>query len=128
MSYKMLVSGPQRPTGNWACGGACWRTVRDARGVFSIILPTSDSERALVPTLAALVPGATAGIVREVIVTDAGSRDRTQDVADVAGCAFLVSAGPLGARLAAAARSARGDWLMFLVPGTVPGLTWIDET
>src|SRR5215471_4704025 len=104
MSYKMLVSGPQRPTGNWAHGGACSRTVRDGSGVFSIILATRDSERALVPTLAALVPGATAGIVREVIVSDGGSRDRTEDVAEIAGCNFLVSTEPLGARLAAAAR------------------------
>ena len=96
--------------------------------MFSIILATRDSERALVPTLAALVPGATAGIVREVIIADGGSRDHTQDVADIAGCRFLVSTEPLGARLAAAARAARGDWLMFLIPGAVPGLTWIDET
>jgi glycosyltransferase involved in cell wall biosynthesis len=96
--------------------------------VFSIILATRDSERALVPTLAALVPGATAGIVREVIIADGGSRDKTQDVADIAGCRFLVSAEPLGARLAAAARGARGDWLMFLSPGAVVGHTWIDET
>jgi hypothetical protein len=96
--------------------------------VFSIILATRDSERALVPTLAALVPGATAGIVRDVIVADGGSRDQTQDVADIAGCHFLASAEPLGARLSAAARVARGDWLMFLTPGAVPGHTWIDET
>jgi len=96
--------------------------------MFSIIIATHDSERALVPTLAALVPGATAGIVREVIVADAGSRDKTEEVADIAGCRFLASADPLGVRLQAAARSARGDWLMFLRPGVVPGITWIDET
>ena len=65
--------------------------------MFSIIMATHDSERALVPTLAALVPGATAGIVREVIVTDGGSRDQTEQVADIAGCRFLVSAEPRGA-------------------------------
>jgi len=96
--------------------------------VFSIILATHDSERALVPTLAALVPGATAGIVREVIVADAGSADGTREVADIAGCQFLVSSEPRGARLAAAARGARADWLMFLDPGAVPAATWIDDT
>jgi glycosyltransferase involved in cell wall biosynthesis len=96
--------------------------------MFSIIIATHDSERALVPTLAALVPGATAGVVREVIVADAGSRDQTEDVADFAGCRFLASAEPRGARLKAAAEQARGDWLMFLDPGAVPGITWIDET
>ena len=96
--------------------------------MFSIVIATHDSERALVPTLAALVPGATAGIVREVIVTDAGSRDQTAEVADIAGCRFYASGEPLGARLNAAAGVARGDWLMFLIPGAVPGATWIDET
>jgi glycosyltransferase involved in cell wall biosynthesis len=96
--------------------------------MFSVIIPTADSERALVPTLAALVPGATAGIIREVIVADAESRDQTSEVADIAGCRFVSSSRPLGARLREAAKTARGDWLMFLRPGSVPGPTWIDET
>jgi glycosyltransferase involved in cell wall biosynthesis len=96
--------------------------------MFSIIIATHDSERALVPTLAALVPGATAGLVREVIVADGSSHDETEQVADIAGCRFLASDEPLGARLKSAAGTARADWLMFLHPGVVPGLTWIDET
>jgi len=96
--------------------------------MFSVIIATHDSERALVPTLAALVPGATAGIVREVIVADGGSRDETEQVADIAGCRFLSSAEPLGSRLNAAAATSRGEWLMFLRPGIVPGSSWIDET
>jgi len=96
--------------------------------MFSVIIPTADSERALVPTLAALVPGATAGIIREVIVTDAQSRDQTGEVADIAGCRFVSSTKPLGVRLSEAAKTARGAWLMFLRPGCVLGPTWIDET
>lgn len=96
--------------------------------MLSIIIATHDSERALVPTLAALVPGATAGIVREVIVADGGSRDETEQVADIAGCRFLSSAELLGSRLRAAAATARGEWLMFLRPGMVPGTSWVDET
>jgi glycosyltransferase involved in cell wall biosynthesis len=96
--------------------------------MFSVIIPTADSERPLVPTLAALVPGATAGLVREVIVTDAQSRDQTGEVADIAGCRFSTSSKPLGTRLTEAAQAARGDWLMFLRPGSVPGPAWVDET
>ena len=95
--------------------------------MLSIIIATHDSERALVPTLAALVPGATAGIVREVIVADGGSRDETEQVADIAGCRFLLSDERLGTRLKAAAATARGDWLMFLRPGIVPGWSWVEE-
>jgi glycosyltransferase involved in cell wall biosynthesis len=95
--------------------------------MFSIILATHDSERVLVPTLAALVPGATAGIVREVIVADGGSRDETEKVADIAGCRFLSLRGPEGVRLKAATEGARGDWLMFIRPGAVPAFTWVDD-
>lgn len=96
--------------------------------MFSVIIATHDSERALVATLAALVPGATAGMVREVIVADAKSSDETEQVADIAGCRFLSSGEPPGARLKEAATLARGEWLMFLRPGVVPDTTWIDDT
>ncbi len=93
--------------------------------MLSVIIATHESERTLVPTLAALVPGATAGLLGEVVVADAGSRDATAEVADVAGCRFISSAEPLGARLKAAAASTRTPWLMFLRAGTVPEPGWI---
>ena len=95
--------------------------------MFTVIIATHDSERPLVATLAALVPGATAGLVREVIVADGGSRDETEQVADIAGCRFVSSDQPLGERLKAAAASARGEWLMFLNAGVVPEPGWIDD-
>lgn len=94
--------------------------------MLSAIIATRESERALVPTLAALVPGAAAGILAEVIVADAGSRDATAEVADIAGCRFISSTEPIGARLKAAAASTRSPWLMFLRAGTVPQAGWID--
>jgi len=96
--------------------------------MLSVIIPTLNSERMLVPTLAMLVSGAMSGIVREVAVADGGSMDATLEIADTAGCAVLVSKGPLGSRLSAAAAAARSPWLMFLRPGTVLDATWLDET
>jgi glycosyltransferase involved in cell wall biosynthesis len=96
--------------------------------MLSVIIPTDESERALVPTLAALVPGATAGAIREVIVADKGSRDQTAEVADTAGCRLLVSPAGLAGRLRAAAVLARASWLMFLRPGIAPDTSWIPET
>ncbi len=61
-----------------------------------------------------------------MVVADAGSRDATADVADIAGCRFMVSAEPLGARLKAAAASTRAPWLMFLRAGQVPEPGWVD--
>ncbi len=56
------------------------------------------------PTLAALVSGATTGLVSEVLVADGGSRDDTAAVADVAGCNFMPSS---RARWAAGSRPRR---------------------
>jgi len=95
--------------------------------MISVVIATHESERTLVPTLAALVPGAVAGVVREVIIADAGSQDATAQVADVAGCRFTMAPGPTGARLRAAVVLARAPWLLFLRPGTVPDATWVDE-
>jgi len=95
--------------------------------MFSVIIATRDSERPLVHTLAALVPGATAGLVREVIIADGQSSDETEQVADIAGCVFVSSDQTLGGRLKAAAAMSRGEWLMFLRPGAVPAPGWTDE-
>ena len=96
--------------------------------MLSVIIPTLNSERVLVPTLAMLVSGAMSGVVREVTVADGGSIDGTLEVADAAGCAVLTSSAPLGGRLNAAAAAARSPWLMFLRAGTVLDATWLDET
>jgi len=96
--------------------------------VITAIIGTDNSERTLVPTLAALVSGATAGVLREVIVADAGSADATADVADMAGCDLLVAKAPLAQRLKQAAERARAPWLMFLKPGVALDASWIEET
>jgi hypothetical protein len=95
--------------------------------MISVIIATNESEQLLLPTLAALVPGAMVGLVGDVIVADAGSRDGTAAVADVAGCRFEVMQGSLGSRLQQAAAMARAPWLLFLRPGSMPDVTWIDE-
>ena len=94
--------------------------------MLTVIIPTRESERPLVQTLAPLVAGATAGLIAEVIVADAGSKDATADVADLAGCRYVATDGATGARLAGAAKEARAPWLLFLRPGTVPEPGWIE--
>lgn len=96
--------------------------------MLSVVIATHDRERALLPTLAALVPGVVAGIVHEVIVADAGSSDATAQIADAAGCRIVTSKGGRGAQLNEAAAAARARWLLFLWPGFVPDADWIDQT
>ena len=95
--------------------------------MLSVIIATRDSERPLVRTLAALVPGATSGLITEVLIADGGSRDDTPAVADIAGCKLLAANEPLGRRLQAAANAARAPWLLFLQPGIVLDTPWIGE-
>lgn len=94
--------------------------------MLSAIISTHESERSLVPTLAALVPGAAAGLLAEVVIADANSRDATAEVADIAGCRFLASSEPLGVRLRAAVATTRTPWLMFLRAGATPQAGWIE--
>jgi hypothetical protein len=95
--------------------------------MLSVIIPTHESERILVRTLACLVPGATAGLIREVILADGGSTDETAEVGDVAGCRFLSLPGSLGPRLDKAAEAARSDWLMFVPAGAVIESGWVAD-
>lgn len=84
--------------------------------MISFILPTLNDERALGPALGALAPGIAAGLIREVILADAGSTDDTAAIADAVGAHVIGGPRARDARLRAAAATARGPWLMFLSP------------
>jgi hypothetical protein len=96
--------------------------------MLSVIIPTEGVEAPAVATLAALVPGAAAGIVREVLLVDGAGNGVIERVADVAGCRFIPFQGSRPAALEAGARQARSPWLMFLRAGAVLDTGWIDET
>src|SRR5258708_3480773 len=96
--------------------------------MLSVIIPTDGLEQPAVATLAALVPGAAAGVVREVLLVDRSGNGVIERVADVSGCRFLRFEGSHAAALAAGARQARSRWLMFLHAGAVLDTGWIDET
>lgn len=95
--------------------------------MLSVIIPTDGVETPAVATLASLVPGAAAGVIREVLLVDRKDDGVIARVADVAGCAYLPCDGTRGAALAAGAAKARGPWLMFLHAGAVLDPGWIDE-
>jgi Glycosyl transferase family 2 len=96
--------------------------------MLSVIIPTDGVEHSTVATLAALVPGAAAGVVREVLLVDRAASDTIARVADVAGCNYIAFKGTHAAALAAGAKQARSPWLMFLHAGAVLDSGWIDET
>jgi hypothetical protein len=96
--------------------------------MLSVIIPTEGAEQPAVATLAALVPGAAAGVIREVLLVDRAATGVIERVADVAGCRFLAFEGSRAAALAAGARQSRSPWLMFLHAGAVLDSGWIEET
>jgi hypothetical protein len=96
--------------------------------MLSVIIPTEGVEQPAVATLAALVPGAAAGVIKEVLLVDRAGTGVIERVADVAGCRFLPFKGSHAAALAAGARQARAPWLMFLHAGAVLDSGWMEET
>lgn len=89
--------------------------------MLSVVIQTHNDEDALARTLASLVSASVEGVVREVIICDSGSTDRTHLVADHTGCQFMTGG------LAAGIRKARSEWLLFLKPGTRLAEGWMAE-
>ena len=92
--------------------------------MISVVLVTRDSAAVLVQTLAALVPAAVDGLVKEVIVVDAGSTDPTLEIADDAGARIITLDGDNGTRLAAGCAAARGAWILAVTPNLVLPEAW----
>jgi Glycosyl transferase family 2 len=93
--------------------------------MISVVIPTGNSEEALVRTLSTLVTAAADGTVREVVVVDGGSQDETRLVAEGAGCDLMAAPGDVWARCAVGAAAARrGNFLMFLRPGVLLDAGW----
>lgn len=92
--------------------------------MISVVIPTLNDEAHLAETLTALVPAAVDGLVREVIVADGGSTDRTLHIADSAGAEIVKAGAGRGAQLRAGAERARFPWLLFLNPDTALDATW----
>src|SRR3954467_14013915 len=96
--------------------------------MLSVIIPTEGVEQPAVATLAALVPGAASGLVREVVLVDRAGTGVIERVADVAGCRFMAFEGTRAAALAPRAPQARPPRPMFLHAGAVLDSGWIEET
>lgn len=92
--------------------------------MISVVIATQNHERALGPVLAALVPAAVDGLVRQVVVADGGSADATLDIAEDAGADVLALTGSAEARLVAGCARAKGDWLLILDPHVAPPPGW----
>src|SRR2546430_5033031 len=81
------------------------------RNPISVVIPTLSAAEDLPQALA---PLAGSRLIREIIVSDGGSRDETIAIADAAGVRVLAGYRGRGTQLATGASVATGEWLLFL--------------
>ncbi|MCB2112763.1 MAG: TIGR04283 family arsenosugar biosynthesis glycosyltransferase [Parvularculaceae bacterium] len=97
------------------------------RAPVSVIIPTLNAAGRLPSTLAPLAAASIGGLIREVVISDGGSGDNVEAVADAAGAVFLRGEKGRGGQLARGADAARGRWLLFLHADTILSDGWDDE-
>lgn len=95
--------------------------------MITVVIPTLNAESGLAASLTSLVPATVEGLVREVVIVDGGSSDRTLAIADQAGAAIVKAEKGRGRQLATGARHARMPWLLFLHADTVLEPGWERE-
>ncbi|MEQ1577092.1 MAG: TIGR04283 family arsenosugar biosynthesis glycosyltransferase [Hyphomicrobium sp.] len=95
--------------------------------MISVIIPTLNAQASLAATLTSLVPAFVEGLIREVIVADGGSQDRTVALAEQAGATIVTTLPGRGVQLKAGATKARLPWLLFLHADTVLDAGWERE-
>ncbi|MDH5798984.1 MAG: TIGR04283 family arsenosugar biosynthesis glycosyltransferase [Paracoccaceae bacterium] len=94
------------------------------RAPLSVVIPTLNSETFLPDTLLSLMEGLSAGLIREVIVTDGGSTDATNRIAEDAGAIIIKGTPGRGGQMSRGARAAQGEWLLFLHSDTQLSEGW----
>ncbi len=90
----------------------------------SVVIPTLEAADRIGPCLGALGEAVMEGVIHEVIVADGGSADAIAEVAEAVGARLVITPRGRGKQLAAGARAARGDWLLFLHADTVLAPGW----
>ncbi|MEO0750364.1 MAG: TIGR04283 family arsenosugar biosynthesis glycosyltransferase [Pseudomonadota bacterium] len=92
----------------------------------SIIIPTLNAQDGLARSLPVLAEGLTAGLIRDLVISDGGSEDATLRIADAAGAKIVTGPASRGGQLRRGAEAADGAWFLFLHADTVLPLGWTD--
>ncbi len=90
----------------------------------SIIIPTLNSETDLYETLGSLFEGIENNLIRELIISDGGSTDKTKSVAYEAGAVLIEGPCSRGLQISKGVDKSRGDWILILHADTSLSLGW----
>lgn len=96
------------------------------RAPISVVIPTLNVAAHLQDTLARVMEGLDAGLVRELIISDGGSSDDVEALANAVGATFVTGDAGRGGQLGRGAEAASGPWLLFLHADTWLPQGWSD--
>ena len=90
----------------------------------SIIIPTLNSETGLHETLRSLFEGIDNNLIRELIISDGGSTDKTKLIADELGAVVVEGSCGRGLQISKGIDKSKGDWILILHADTSLSLDW----
>ena len=90
----------------------------------SIIIPTLHSETELYETLGSLFEGIENDLIRELIISDGGSTDKTKSIAHEVGAVLIEGSSGRGLQISRGVDKSRGDWILILHADTSLSLDW----
>ena len=90
----------------------------------SIIIPTLNSETDLYETLGSLFEGIENDLIRELIISDGGSTDKTKSIAYEVGAVLIEGPCSRGLQISKGLDKSRGDWILILHADTSLSLDW----
>ena len=90
----------------------------------SIIIPTLNSETDLVETLGSLFEGIENNLIRELIISDGGSTDKTKFIANEVGAIIIEGSYGRGQQISKAVDKSQGDWILILHADTSLSSDW----
>lgn len=94
----------------------------------SVVIPTLNAADCLPDTANALLPGATEGVIREVVISDGGSTDATRQVARDLGALWVEGPAGRGGQIARGVAAASAEWLLILHADTHLSGGWTEAT
>ena len=90
----------------------------------TVVIPTLNVAAELSGSLGALMEGLAEGLIREVVISDGGSTDKTLELAEEAGAELVTGASSRGGQLRRGCALARGEWILVLHADTQLAPGW----